>query len=112
MAYAKVISLWGFAYTVHLIAFPVSADPAVAQTNDSGWSNRITVVNAVLLKMFMLKIEFWAVAGTENENYAIIYVFSLVQLRFLEVFHLFLKVEVITSGRETEWEGGGNKKWL
>ena len=62
--------------------------------------------------MFMLKIEFWAVAGKENENYAIVYVFSLLQLRFLEACHLFLKVEVIISGRETEWEGGGKKKWL
>ena len=60
MAYATFISVWGFANIVYLIAVPVPAESAVAQTNHSGWSNRKTIINVIWLKMFlMLKTEFW-----------------------------------------------------
>ena len=61
----------------------------------------------------MLKTEFWVVAGKENEIAAIVYIFSLLQPRSLEASHIFLKGEVITSGRETEWDGEEtkNKQW-
>lgn len=60
----------------------------------------------------MLKTKFWVVAGKENEIAAIVYIFSLLQPRSLEASHIFLK-EVITSGRETEWDGEEreNKQW-
>lgn len=102
------------AYIVYLIAVPVPTESAVAQTNDSGWSNRKIIINVIWLKLFlMLQTEFWVVAGKENEIASIVYIFSLLQLRSLEASHIFLKGEVKTSGRETEWDGEEreNKQW-